>query len=60
MKEVGTHLLKAMLFTAAPVSVSRLEATGAINHVVAAEPMELLTIALAGQIARSFPFALRH
>lgn len=59
VKVAGIHLLKEMLFTAQPVSVNRLEATGVINHVVPAEELEAFTMNLAGQIAQSSPLVLR-
>jgi methylmalonyl-CoA decarboxylase len=59
VKVAGIHLLKEMLFTAEPVSVSRLEALGVVNHVVAPEELEAFTMNLAVQIAQSSPLVLR-
>lgn len=59
VKMAGVHLLKEMLFTAEPVSVSRLEALGVVNHVVAAEELETFTMNLAAQIAKVSPLVLR-
>jgi len=59
VKVAGIHLLKEMLFTAEPVSVTRLEAAGVVNHVVAAEELEAFTMELATQIAKSSPLVLR-
>ncbi len=59
VKVAGIHLLKEMLFTAEPVSVNRLEATGVINHVVPAQELEDFTMRLAAQIAQASPLVLR-
>jgi len=59
VKVTGIHLLKEMLFTAEPVPVSRLEASGVVNHVVAAEELESFTMSLASQIAKASPLVLR-
>ena len=59
VKVAGIHLLKEMLFTAEPVPVSRLEATGVVNHVVPAEELEAFTMNLAAKIAQSSPLVLR-
>jgi methylmalonyl-CoA decarboxylase len=59
VKVAGIHLLKEMLFTAEPVSVNRLEATGVINHVVPAEELESFTMDLAAKIAQSSPLVVR-
>ena len=59
VKVAGIHLLKEMLFTAEPVSVTRLEAAGVVNHVVASEELEAFTMNLATQIAKSSPLVLR-
>lgn len=59
VKVAGIHLLKEMLFTAAPVPVSRLEASGVVNHVVAPEELEAFTMNIATQIAQSSPLVLR-
>jgi methylmalonyl-CoA decarboxylase len=58
MKVAGIHLLKEMLFTAEPVSVIRLEALGVVSHAVAAEELEVFTMNLAAQIAKSLPARL--
>ncbi|MGP8251226.1 MAG: methylmalonyl-CoA decarboxylase [Terracidiphilus sp.] len=59
VKVAGIHLLKEMLFTAQPISVNRLEATGVVNHVVPAEELEAFTMNLAAQIAQTSPLVLR-
>lgn len=59
VKVAGIHLLKEMLFTAEPVSVSRLEVAGVVNHVVPAEELEAFTMNLATKIAQSSPLVLR-
>jgi methylmalonyl-CoA decarboxylase len=59
IKVAGIHLLKEMLFTAEPFSVSRLEATGVINHVVPAEELEAFTLDLAARIAQTSPLVVR-
>ncbi|MGB6831044.1 MAG: methylmalonyl-CoA decarboxylase [Terracidiphilus sp.] len=59
VKVAGIHLLKEMLFTAQPVSVKRLEATGVVNHVVPAEELESFTMNIAMQIAQASPLVLR-
>jgi methylmalonyl-CoA decarboxylase len=59
VKVAGIHLLKEMLFTAQPVSASRLEATGVINHVVPPEKLEAFTTDLAAKIAQTSPLVVR-
>ncbi len=59
VKVAGIHLLKEMLFTAEPVSVTRLEAAGVVNHVVGAVELETFTMNLASQIAKASPLVLR-
>jgi methylmalonyl-CoA decarboxylase len=58
-KVAGMHLLKEMLFTAEPVSVTRLEAAGVVNHVVSREELEPFTMNMAHQIAQTSPLVLR-
>lgn len=59
MKVAGIHLLKEMLFTADPVSASRLEAYGVLNHVVLRENLESVTLDMARRIARNSPLVHR-
>lgn len=58
-KVAGVHLLKEMLFTAAPVSVTRLADSGVVNHVVPTEDLEDFTMNLARKIAQNSPLVMR-
>ena len=55
MKVTGLHVLKECLFTAQPISASRLENTGVINHVCPREELESFTMAMARQICANSP-----
>lgn len=59
LKVCGIHTLKEMLFTAEPVSASRLEASGIVNHVVPRADLEPFTLDLARRIARNSPLVHR-
>ncbi len=59
LKVAGMHLVKEMLFTAAPVSAERLCGAGVINHVVAGETLEEFTINLATKITETSPLVHR-
>ena len=59
LKVAGLHLLKEMLFTGEPVSASRLETFGIVNHVVVHEDLEPFTMRLAHTIARNSPLVHR-
>jgi methylmalonyl-CoA decarboxylase len=52
------HIAKEMLFTAQPVSASRLERIGIVNHVMPAPEIEEFTYAMAQQIARNAPLSI--
>jgi len=52
------HIAKEMLFTAQPVSASRLERMGIINHVMPAEAIEDFTYAMARQIVQNAPLSI--
>ena len=58
IKVAGIHLLKELLFTAEPVSVTRLAASGVINHAVPRDELEEFTLNLARQMARTSPLVL--
>ncbi len=59
IKVAGMHLLKELLFTAEPASVTRLEDCGVINHVVPRAELEDFTMNLARQMAQTSPLVLR-
>ncbi len=59
IKVAGMHLLKELIFTAEPVSIARLVASGVVNHVVPREEPEAFTMNLAGRIAQTSPLVLR-
>jgi methylmalonyl-CoA decarboxylase len=59
IKVAGMHLLKELVFTAEPVPVSRLAASGVVNHVVPRDELEEFTVNLARQIALTSPLVLR-
>lgn len=52
------HIAKEMLFTAQPVSASRLERMGIINHVAPAPEIEDFTYAMAQQIVQNAPLSI--
>jgi len=58
IKVAGIHLLKELLFTAEPVSVTRLVASGVINHAVPRDELEEFTLNLARRMARTSPLVL--
>ena len=59
LKVAELHFVKEMLFTAQPIPAERLKATGVINHVVASEELESVTLALARNIIRMSPLVHR-
>ena len=59
VKVAGIHLLKEMLFTSEPVTASRLEACGIVNHICTRDELEPYTLRLAHQIARNSPMVQR-
>jgi methylmalonyl-CoA decarboxylase len=52
------HIAKEMLFTGQPISASRLERMGIINHVAAATEIEEFTYATARLISENAPLAI--
>lgn len=58
IKVAGMHLLKELLFTAEPVPITRLVASGVINHAVPREKLESFTLNLAHQMACTSPLVL--
>lgn len=59
LKVAELHFVKEMLFTAQPIPAERLEACGVINHVVAPEQLESVTLGLARNIIRMSPLVHR-
>jgi len=59
LKVADLHFVKEMLFTAQPIPADRLEACGVINHVVAREQLESVTLMLARNIIRMTPLVHR-
>lgn len=59
IKVAGMHLLKELLFTAEPVSVTRLADCGVINHVVSRAELESFTMNLAHRMAQTSPLVLQ-
>lgn len=59
LKVAGMHLIKEMLFTAAPMTASRLAAAGVINHVVPREQLEGFTMEVARRITETSPLVHR-
>ncbi|MGD0155938.1 MAG: methylmalonyl-CoA decarboxylase [Terracidiphilus sp.] len=58
IKVAGMHLLKELLYTAEPVAVTRLVASGMINHVVPRQELESFTLNLARKMAQTSPLVL--
>jgi methylmalonyl-CoA decarboxylase len=59
LKVAGMHLIKEMLFTAQPMTATRLAAAGVINHVVPREQLEAFTLELARRITETSPLVHR-
>jgi methylmalonyl-CoA decarboxylase len=59
MKVADMHFVKEMLFTARPVSASRMEACGVVNAVVPVEELERATTAMAASITAMSPLVHR-
>lgn len=59
MKVANMHLVKEMLFTARPVTASRMAASGVVNAVVPAEELERATTKMAADITAMSPLVHR-
>jgi methylmalonyl-CoA decarboxylase len=59
MKVADMHLVKEMLFTARPVTASRLAASGVVNAVVPVEELERATTKMAADITAMSPLVHR-
>lgn len=59
MKVADMHFVKEMLFTARPVSASRMEANGVVNAVVPIEELEQATTMMAADITAMSPLVHR-
>lgn len=59
LKVAGMHLVKEMLFTAEPMTASRLAAAGVINHVVPRQELDTFTMDLARRITETSPLVHR-
>jgi enoyl-CoA hydratase/carnithine racemase len=58
MSAASLRLVKELAFTAAPMSAARAERIGMINHVVAAEHLEIFTLEMATTIAGNAPLSI--
>ncbi len=59
MKVADMHLVKEMLFTARPVTASRMAASGVVNAVVPVEELERATMTMAADITAMSPLVHR-
>lgn len=57
-RDAGFHIVKELIFSAAPISAKRAEHVGILNHVVCSEELEEFTLTLAHQIAEKAPLAI--
>lgn len=57
-RDAGFHVVKEMIFTAAPLSAQRALDVGILNHVVDANELEDFTLQLAHQISEKAPLAI--
>ena len=58
--ELGARKAKEILFTGRPLTAEEAEHTGMVNRVVPRDQLDAETMALAHQIAKMHPFALRQ
>jgi methylmalonyl-CoA decarboxylase len=59
LKVADMHIIKEMLFTAAPVAARRMVECGVVNHVVSRAELEEFTLNLARQIVETSPLVHR-
>jgi len=57
-RDAGFHIIKEMLFTAAPISAERALAAGIVNHIVEASALEEFTMNIANTIAKKAPLSI--
>ncbi|KIS42095.1 methylmalonyl-CoA decarboxylase [Kosakonia radicincitans] len=57
-RDAGFHIVKEMIFTAAPITAERALAVGILNHVVDANELEDFTLLMAHQICEKAPLAI--
>jgi methylmalonyl-CoA decarboxylase len=58
MSAASLRIVKELAFTATPISATRAEHVGMINHVVAAQELEAFTHAMAATIAANAPLSI--
>jgi methylmalonyl-CoA decarboxylase len=58
MNACSLRILKEMAFTAKPITASRAEALGIVNHVVPADELQFFTYSLARDIAENAPLSI--
>ncbi len=56
---IGAHIAKEMFFTAEPISAEKALALGIMNHIVAAEELEAITLNIAEKIIANSPLSIR-
>ncbi len=56
---IGAHIAKEMFFTAEPISAEKAHALGIMNHIVAAEELEAITLKIAEKIIANSPLSIR-
>lgn len=57
-RDAGFHIVKEMIFTAAPITAERALAVGILNHIVDANELEDFTLLMAHQICEKAPLAI--
>lgn len=58
MSAASLRIVKELAFTAAPISATRAEHVGMINHVIDAQSLEEFTVAMASAIAANAPLSI--
>jgi methylmalonyl-CoA decarboxylase len=58
MSAASLRIVKELAFTAAPISATRAEHVGMINHVIDAQSLEEFTVAMANAIAANAPLSI--
>lgn len=57
-RDAGFHIVKELIFTAAPITAQRAREVGILNHVVDASDLEDFTLQMAHQISEKAPLAI--
>lgn len=58
IRDAGFHIVKELIFTAAPISAERALHVGILNHIVDPQELEAFTLRMAATIAEKAPLAV--